>query len=145
MREAGLHVTDSSGISVILGGSVHVKSADHTTDIMSSVAAGGQASLMDLRVKRAQTMSRPRLAYITHIARGDSNASSAADMRRMKSSIGLGSRYTQKFGPLACLAHLDDLHQCHDGSGGLMYGQPGTPHDSPLNLPCLPCAAGLPL
>ena len=49
----------------------------------------------DVRVKRSQTMSRPRLAYITHIARGDSTASSAADMRRMRSTVSPAHRWGQ--------------------------------------------------
>ena len=52
-----------------------------------ATASGQQGLAADLRVRRAQTMSRPRLAYITHIARGDSTASSAAGIRRMRSNF----------------------------------------------------------
>ncbi|KAK9854467.1 hypothetical protein WJX84_011965 [Apatococcus fuscideae] len=73
---ASLEEADEEGISTAPGRS-------RTSD----GASGQQGFAADLRVKRAQTMSRPRLAYITHISRGDSMASSAAEIRRMRSTL----------------------------------------------------------
>ena len=65
-----------------------------------ATASGQQGLAADLRVRRAQTMSRPRLAYITHIARGDSTASSAAGIRRMRSTLSPAHRLACKISAL---------------------------------------------
>ena len=75
---------------------------------VSCTASGQQGLPADLRVRRAQTMSRPRLAYITHIARGDSTASSAAEIRRMRSTLSPAHRLACR---LSALSTADKLVQ----------------------------------